>query len=85
MRRVRTHESDSQVTAHRLGRIIQRIFSAQSGVSIDKAVWKWSGETRCPGALSAVLENFRRYDFCPVYSFVSWMYGFKTLVTLKVF
>ena len=59
-RRVRTHESDSRVAARRLGRIIQGIFSAQSGAGIRKAVWKWSGETWYPGVLSPVLENFRR-------------------------
>ena len=42
----RRHESDSEVTVRRLGRIIQRIFSPQSGASIRRAVWKWSGETR---------------------------------------
>ena len=43
-----------------LGRIIQGIFSAQSGAGIRKAVWKWSGETWYPGVLPPVLENFRR-------------------------
>ena len=68
--RVRTHESDSEVTVRRLGRMMQRILSAQSGASIRKAVWKCSRETRFPGALATFLENFRCYDFCPV-NFVS--------------
>ena len=50
-RRVRTHESDSEVTVHRLGKIIQRIYFAQSGASICTKAWKWSRETRFPGAL----------------------------------
>ena len=50
-RRVRTHESDSEVTVRRLGKIIQRIYFAQSGASIRTKAWKWSGETRFPGAL----------------------------------
>ena len=33
---------------------------AQSGASIRLTVWKWSGESRYPGALPPVLENFRR-------------------------
>ena len=49
--RIRTHESDSEVTVRRLGKIIQRIIFAQSGASIRRAAWKWSGETRFPGAL----------------------------------
>ena len=43
----------------RLGTIIS-IFCAQSGASIRLTVWKWSGESRYPGALPPVLENFRR-------------------------
>ena len=69
-RRVRTHESDSEVTVQPIGQNNTKDFSAQSGASIRRAVWKWSGETRFPGALSALLENFRHYDFCLVY-FVS--------------
>ena len=56
----KTHESDSRVAAHRLGKIIQGIFSAQSGAGIREAVWKWSGEIWYPGVLPPVLENFRR-------------------------
>ena len=48
---VKTHESDSEVTVRRLGKIIQRIYFAQSGASIRTKAWKWSGETRFPGAL----------------------------------
>ena len=43
----------------RLGTIIQSIFCAQSGAGIPLNFWKWSGESRYPGALSPVLENFR--------------------------
>ena len=42
--RIRTHESDSEVTVRRLGKIIQRIFFGQEK-------WKWFGETRFLGAL----------------------------------
>ena len=47
--RVRTHESDSEVTVCQLGKIIQRIYFAQSGASIRTKAWKWSGETHFPG------------------------------------
>ena len=59
-RRVRTHEKNLGETVRRLGTIIQSIFCAQSGASIRLTVWKWSGESRYPGALPPVLENFRR-------------------------
>ena len=59
-RRVRTHEKNSGETVRRLGTIIQSIFCAQSGASIRLTVWKWSGESRYPGALPLVLENLRR-------------------------
>ena len=58
--RVLTHEKDSGDAVRRLGRIIQSIFCAQSGASIRLKVWKWSGESRYPGAFPPVLENFRR-------------------------
>ena len=48
-RRVRTHEKDSGAAVRRLGTIIQSL-----------NVWKWSGESRYPGAFPLVLENFRR-------------------------
>ena len=51
---------NSGETVHRLGTIIQSIFCAQSGASIRLTVWKWSGESRYPGAFPPVLENFRR-------------------------
>ena len=35
-------------------------FCAQSRASIRLTVWKWSGESRYPGAFPPVLENFRR-------------------------
>ena len=44
----------------RLGTIIQSNFCAQSRASIRLTVWKWSGESRYPGAFPPVLENFRR-------------------------
>ena len=43
-----------------MGTIIQSIFCAQSGAGIGLNFWKWSGESRYPGALPPLLENFRR-------------------------
>ena len=57
---VLTHEKNSGETVRRLGTIIQSIFCAQSGAGIRLNFWKWFGESRYPGALSPVLENFRR-------------------------
>ena len=59
-RRVRTHEKNPGDAVPRLGTIIQSIFCAQSGASIHLTVWKWSCESRYPGVLPPVLENFRR-------------------------
>ena len=59
-RRVRTHEKNSGETVRRLGTIIQSIFCAQSGAGIRLNFWKQFGEGRFLGALSPVLENFRR-------------------------
>ena len=59
-RRVRTHEKNSRETVRRLGTIIQSIFCAQSGAGIRLNFWKYLGESQYPGALSSVLENFRR-------------------------
>ena len=59
-RRVRTHEKNSGDTVRRLGTIIQSIFCAQSEASNRLTVWKWSGESRYPGAFPPVLENFCR-------------------------
>ena len=59
-RRVRPHEKNSGDAVRRLGTIIQSIFCAQSGASIRLTVWKWSGESRYPGAFPPVLENFCR-------------------------
>ena len=56
--RVRTHEKNSGETVRRLGTIIQSIFCAQSGAGIHLNFWKWSGESRYPGALPPLLENF---------------------------
>ena len=56
-RRVRTHEKNSGDAVRRLGTIIQSIFCAQSGASINLTVWKWSGESRYPGAFPPVREN----------------------------
>ena len=58
-RRVRTHEKNSGETVRRLGTIIQSIFCAQSGPGVGLNFWKQLGESRYPGALSPVLENFR--------------------------
>ena len=57
---VRTHEKNSGYAVPQLGTIIQSIFCAQSGTSILLTVWKWSGESRFPGALPPMLKNFRR-------------------------
>ena len=62
-RRVRTPENNSGETVRRLGTIIQSIFCAQSGASIRLNFWKQFGESRYPGALSPLLENF-----CPAFS-----------------
>ena len=59
-RRVRTHEKNSGDAVRRLSTIIQSILCAQSGAGIRLTVWKWSGESRYPGALPPKLENFRR-------------------------
>ena len=59
-RRVRTHEKNSGETVRRLGTIVQSIFCAQSGAGIRLNFWKWSGESRYPGALPPLLGNFRR-------------------------
>ena len=48
--RIRTHEKNSGDAVGRLGTIIQSIFWAQLGASICLTVWKWSGESRYPGA-----------------------------------
>ena len=58
--RVRTHERNSGNAVRRLGKIIQSISCVQSEASIRLTVWKWSGESRFPGALPPMLENFRR-------------------------
>ena len=39
--------------------MIQSIFCSQSGAGIHLNFWKWSGESRYPGALPPLLENFR--------------------------
>ena len=44
-----------------IGKNNTKDFSAQSGGSIGRAVWKWSGESRFPGAFSALLVNQRRF------------------------
>ena len=59
-RRVRTHEKNSGDAVRRLGTIIQSIFCAQSGASIRLTIWKWSDESRYPGAFPPVLENLCR-------------------------
>ena len=59
-RRARTHEKNSGETVGPLGTIIQSIYCAQSWASIRLTVWKLSGESRYPGALPPMLENFHR-------------------------
>ena len=71
-RRVRTHEKNSGDAVRRLGTIIQSIFCAQSGASIRLTVWKWSGESRYPGAFPPVLENFCR-AFSPGPTYRPWV------------
>ena len=56
--RVRTHEKNSGDAVRRLGSIIKSIFCAQSGASICLTVWKWSSESRYPGALQLCLKTF---------------------------
>ena len=57
-RHVRTHENNSLRCVRRLGTIIQSIFCAQSGADIRLNFWKWSIESRYPGALSPVMKTF---------------------------
>ena len=57
-RHVRTHEENLLRCVRRLGTIIQSIFCAQSGAGIRLNFWKWSVESRYPGALSPVIETF---------------------------
>ena len=71
-RRVRTHEKNSGDAVRRLGTIMQSIFCAQSGASIRLTVWKWSGESRYPGAFPPVLENFCR-AFSPGPTYRPWV------------
>ena len=59
-RHVRTHKKNSGDAVPLLGTIIQSSFCAQSEASIRLTVWKWSCESRYPGALPPVRENFRR-------------------------
>ena len=59
-RRVRTHEKNSGDAVRRLATTIQSISYAQSGASIRLTVLKWSCESRYPGAIPPVLENFCR-------------------------
>ena len=42
----------------RLGTIIQSIFCAQWEAGIRLNFWKWSGESRYPGAFSPVMKTF---------------------------
>ena len=57
-RHVRTHEKNLLRCVRRLGTIIQSIFCAQSGAGIRLNFWKWSVESRYPGALSPVIKTF---------------------------
>ena len=70
--RVRTHEKNSGETVRRLGTIIQSIFCAQSGAGIRSNFWKWSGESRYPGTLPPLIENFRR-AFSPEPTHCPWV------------
>ena len=68
------HTKRTRDAVRRLGKIIQSIFCAQSGASTRLTVWKWSSESRYPGALAPVFENVRRAYFssgptdCPLFS-----------------
>ena len=44
-----------------IGQNNTKYFSAQSEGSIGRAVWKWSGKSRFPGAFFAWLVNLRRF------------------------
>ena len=57
-RHVRTHEKNLLRCVRRLGTIIQSIFCAQSGPGIRLNFWKWSVESRYPGALSPIIKTF---------------------------
>ena len=83
-RRVRTHEKNPGETVRRLGTIIQSIFCAQSGASIRLNFWKQFGESRYPGALSPVLENFRP-AFTPDPTDCPWVSEDGILPTPRVF
>ena len=71
-RRVRTHEENSGETVRWLGTMIQNSLCAQSGASIRLTHWKWSGESRYPGAFPPVLKKFRR-AFSPVPTDRPWV------------
>ena len=57
-RHVRKHEKNSMRCVRRLGTIIQSIFCAQSEAGMRLNFWKWSGESRYPGAFSPVMKTF---------------------------
>ena len=84
-RRVRTHEKNSGDAVRWLGTIIQSIFCAQSGASIRLIVWKWTSESRYPGAFPPVLKNFCR-AFSPCLTDRHWVFlwcvrtNFKLLI-----
>ena len=71
-RLVRTRKKNLGETV--LGTIIQSIFCAQSEASIRLTVWKWSCESRYPGALPPVLENFRFPWVSEDEPFTGWEY-----------
>ena len=81
-RRVRTHEKNSGDAVRRLGTIIQSIFCAQLGASIRVTVWKWSGESRYPGAFPPLLENFCR-AFSPGPTDRSWVFEDELIAELS--
>ena len=59
-RRVRTHDKNSGETVRRLSTIIQSIFLCPIRSQHPFEFLEMFGESRYPGALSPVLENFRR-------------------------
>ena len=72
------HEKNSGIAVSRLDTIIQSIFCAQLGDSIRLTVWKWSSESRYPGVLRPIIENFRR-AFSPGPTDRPWVCGDETV------
>ena len=63
---VRTHESDSEVTFRRLGKIIKRIFFLNQDPAFAQRVGNGLERLVSQG-LFYFYRKLLRYDFCPVY------------------